>query len=129
MNATIKKMKRRFSRGHRPLYMGSLWRVDQIFLTRRGQRIEVISSLVNDRGELRNLSHVAPSGDPVEAVRYAARHVAGSGNVSGATQARLRWARAQVLSEQDDLIRDHELEDEYLDAFDETLAEIRDAQR
>ena len=106
-----------------------MWRVDQIFLARRGQRIEVISSLVNDRGGLRNLSLVAPTADPREAVRHAARFIAGQGNVSGARQARVRWAREQATTEQDALIRAHDLEDEFLDEFEETLAAVRDQQR
>lgn len=112
-----------------PIRATSMWRVDQIFLARRGQRIEVISSLVNDRGGLRNLSLVAPTADPREAVRHAARFVAGKGNVSSARQARLRWARQQIVTEQDELIRDHELEDEFLDEFEETLAAVRDQMR
>lgn len=123
-------MPRRTPRPHRePIRATSMWRVDQIFLARHGQRLEVISSLVNDRGELRNLSHIAPTSDPIEAVRYAAKHVAGLGNVYSARQARLRWAREQVVTEQDALIRDYQLEDEYLDAFDETLAAVRDQMR
>lgn len=106
-----------------------MWRVDQIFLARRGQRIEVISCLVNDRGGLRNLAHVAPTADPRQAVRHAARHVAGQGNVGSARQARLRWAREQLVTEQDELIRDYELEDEYLDEFEETLSAVRDQMR
>ena len=106
-----------------------MWHVDQIFLARRGQRIEVISSLVDDRGGLRNLSLVAPTDDPREAVRLAAKFVAGKGNVHSARQARLRWARQQVVTEQDELIRDYELEDEYLDAFEETLGAVRDQLR
>ncbi len=106
-----------------------MWRVDQVFLARRGQRIEVISSLVNDRGGLRNLSYVAPTDDPREAVRYAARHVAGLGNVSSAQNARVRWAREQLVSLQDELIRDRDLEDEFLDQFGETLAAVRDQLR
>lgn len=112
-----------------PIRATSMWRVDQIFLARRGQRIEVISSLVNDRGGLRNLSLVAPTGDPHEAVRHAARFVAGKGNVHSARNARVRWAREQMVTEQDELIRDRELEDEFLDEFEETLAAVRDQLR
>lgn len=114
---------------HEPIRATSMWQVDQIFLARRGQRIEVISSLVNDRGGLRNLSLVAPTGDPREAVRLAAKDVAGKGNVYSARQARLRWARQQVVTEQDELIRDYDLEEEYLDAFEETLSAVRDQLR
>lgn len=113
----------------RPLRATSMWEVDQVFLTKRGQRIEVICSLVNDQGGLRNLSIVAPTADPLEAVRYAARDVAGKGNVSGAWNTRVRWAKQQVHTEQDELIRDYQLEDEFLDEFTEVLAEIRDQQK
>jgi len=87
-----------------------MWRVDQVFLARSGMRTEVISSLVNDHGGLRNLSVVAPTEDPREAVRHAARFVAGKGNVSSARNARVRWAREQAATEQDSLVRDLALE-------------------
>jgi hypothetical protein len=106
-----------------------MWRVDQVFLARKGVRVEVTSSLVNDQGGLRNLSVTAPTDDPLEAVRHAARFIAGKGNVSGARQARVRWTREQATTEQDALIRDRQLEDEFLDEFEETLAAVRDQQR
>lgn len=114
---------------HEPIRATSMWYVDQIFLFRRGQRIEVVSSLVNDDGGLRNLSLVAPTSDPREAVRLAAQFVAGKGNVYSARDARLRWAKAQMVTEQENLVRDYQLEDEYLDAFEETLAQVRDQMR
>ncbi|MFC3862045.1 hypothetical protein ACFOPQ_14850 [Deinococcus antarcticus] len=114
---------------HEPIRATSMWRVDQIFLVRHGQRIEVICSLVNDQGGLRNLNIVAPTSDPVKAVRHAAKFVAGKGNVFSARQARLRWAREQVVTEQDELIRDYQLEDEFLDEFEETLSAVRDQMR
>ncbi|MDV6374114.1 hypothetical protein ORD21_05825, partial [Deinococcus sp. ZS9-10] len=88
-----------------PIRATSMWRVDQVFLARKGTRVEVTSSLVNDRGGLRNLSVTAPTDDPREAVRHAARFIAGKGNVSGARQARVRWTREQAVTEQDELIR------------------------
>ena len=114
---------------HEPIRATSMWRVDQVFLARRGQRVEVICSLVNDRGGLRNLSVVAPTDDPQAAVRHAARFIAGKGNVSGARQARVRWAREQTTTLQDELIRDEQLEDDFLDEFEETLAAVRDQMR
>lgn len=113
----------------RPIRATSMWEVDQVFLARKGQRIEVICSLVSDQGGLRNLSIVAPTSDPVEAVRHAARDVAGKGNVSQARDVRVRWAKAQMHTEQDELIRDYQLEDEFFDEFTEVLAEVRDQQR
>lgn len=121
--------RRRAVPSHEPIRATSMWRVDQVFLARRGHRIEVISSLVNDQGGLRNLSMVAPTGDPVEAVRHAAKFVAGKGNVFSARQARVRWAREQMVTVQDELIRDRDLEDEFLDAFEETLSAVRDQMR
>ncbi|MFC4426104.1 hypothetical protein [Deinococcus navajonensis] len=112
-----------------PLRATSMWRVDQVFLTRRGVRVEVVCSLVNDRGGLRNLTVTAPTENPVEAVRHAARFIAGRGNVSSARQARVRWAREQSTTAQDALIRDRLLEDEFLDEFEETLSAVRDQQR
>ncbi|MFC4455768.1 hypothetical protein [Deinococcus sonorensis] len=112
-----------------PIRATSMWRVDQVFLSRSGIRTEVTASLVNDQGGLRNLAVVAPTEDPREAVRHAARFVAGKGNVSSARNARVRWAREQAATEQDNLVRDFQLEDEFLDAFEETLQEIRDRMR
>ncbi|GAA5511679.1 hypothetical protein Dcar01_00391 [Deinococcus carri] len=112
-----------------PIRATSMWRVDQVFLARRGQRIEVTCSLVNDRGGLRNLSVVAPTEDPREALRHAARHVAGKGNVSSARQARVRWTREQSTTLQDELIRATDLEDDFQDAFEDTLQEVRDRMR
>lgn len=112
-----------------PLRATSMWRVDQVFLNRKGVRVEVICSLVNDRGGLRNLAITAPTSDPYQAVRHAARFIAGKGNVHSARNARVRWTRQQLTTEQDELIRDLELEDEFLDEFEETLAAVRDQQR
>ncbi len=109
-----------------PIRATSMWRVDQVFLSRKGQRIEVVSSLVNEQGGLRNIISLAPTEEPLEAVRYAARAVAGMGNVYEARNARVRWARAQSATAQAELIRDYDLEDEYLDSFLETLDIIRD---
>lgn len=106
-----------------------MWRVDQVFLARRGQRIEVTCSLVNDRGGLRNLRVVAPTADPGEALRHAARYVAGKGNVSGARRVRVRWAREQSTTLQDELIRAPQLEEDFQDAFEDTLQEVRDRMR
>lgn len=117
------------NRAYQPIRATSMWRVDQVFLGRRGQRIEVISSLVNEQGGLRNIVSMAPTEEPREAVRFAARAVAGLGNVYEARNARVRWVRSQSATEQDALIRDYELEDEYLDSFLETLDAIRDQMR
>jgi hypothetical protein len=106
-----------------------MWRVDQVFLANRGSRVEVTASLVNDDGGLRNLAVTAPSSDVVEAVRHAAKFIAGRGNVYRAWGARVRWARAQATNEQNDLVRDTTLEEEFVDAFEETLGEIRDRLR
>lgn len=121
--------RRRPVRAPEPLRATSMWRVDQVFLTRRGVRVEVTCSMVNDQGGLRNLSVTAPTEDPVQAVRHAARFIAGRGNVSSARQARVRWAREQTTTLQDELIRDRQLEDEFLDEFEETLSAVRDQQR
>ena len=106
-----------------------MWRVDQVFLSYKGGRIEVTASLVNDDGGLRNLSVVAPTSDPRDAVVHAAQFVAGRGNVYRAFGARIRWAREQAVTEQHNLVRDVELEDAFLEAFEDTLAEIRDRMR
>ncbi|MDL2345672.1 hypothetical protein QOL99_16170 [Deinococcus sp. MIMF12] len=112
-----------------PIRATSMWRVDQVFLARRGQRLEVTCSLVNDRGGLRNLRVVAPTNDPGDALRHAAHFVAGQGNVSTAREVRVRWTREQTTTLQDELIRDRVLEDVFGDAFEDTLQEVRDRMR
>lgn len=112
-----------------PIRATSMWRVDQVFLARKGQRVEVVCSLVNDRSGLRNLSVIAPTEDPREAVRHAARFIAGKGNVSTARNARVRWTREQSTTLQDELIRDEQLEDDFQDEFEEMLAAVRDQMR
>lgn len=105
-----------------------MWEIDQVFLTRRGGRIEVLAQLVGG-GDLRHLPLLAPTEDPVGAVRYAATHLAGRGDVSGARGARVRWSRAQAASEQNALLPGLTLEDEFLDAFEQALSRLRDQQR
>lgn len=111
---------------HRPIRATVMWRVDQVFLARKGQRLQVTCSMVNDAGDLRNLAVVAPTSDSVRAVRHAAEHVAARGNVYSAAGARLRWTHAQMHTEQDALERDLTLEDEFQDAFEEVRREIID---
>nr|WP_110887474.1 hypothetical protein [Deinococcus yavapaiensis] len=120
---------RRQHRPATPLRATSMWRVDQVFLTYKGGRVEVVASLVNDDGGLRNLSVIAPTKDPKEAVEHAARFIAGKGNVYRAWGARIRWAKQQASTEQDALIRDLHLEEAFLEAFEETLDEVRDRMR
>ncbi|WP_261664247.1 hypothetical protein [Deinococcus sp. Marseille-Q6407] len=122
----MKHRGRRRETDHTPIRATAMWRVDQVFLARKGQRLEVTCSLVNDQGDLRNLSVVAPTSDPAEAVRHAAQYVAAKGNVYSASEARLRWAHAQMHTEQDALERDFELEDEFFDAFEEVRLEVLD---
>lgn len=123
------KSPRRSARPVTPLRATSMWRVDQVFLTFKGGRVEVIASLVNDDGGLRNLSVIAPTSDPKEAVEHAARFIAGKGNVYRAWGARIRWAKSQASTEQDALVRDLQLEEAFLDVFEETLDEVRDRMR
>ena len=112
----------------RPIRATSMWRVDQVFLNLSGQRIEVTCSMVNDDGGLRNEKTIAPTRDPLEAVAFAARYVAGKGNVYRAYGARVRWTKV-MATDNIDLVRDLALEDAFLEAFEETLAEVRDRMR
>lgn len=122
----MKRRKPRFRPKPSPIRATSMWRVDQIFLARKGTRLEITASLVNDNGGLRNLSYLAPTDDPVKAVRLAGAYVAGKGNVYSAAQARLRWAHQQLHTEQDALVRDEDLEDEFFDAFEEVRIAVLD---
>lgn len=122
-------MARKYRRSSEPIRATSMWRVDQVFLSRHGQRLQVVCSLVNDREGLRNLSIVAPTSDPITAIRHAARFVADKGNVARPNWVRVRWAQDQLTTEQQELIRDTELEEEFFDAFEETLQEVHDRLR
>ena len=113
----------------RPIRATAMWRVDQIFLQYSGNRIEVLLSLVNDTGDLRNTRVVAPTADPAEAVRFAARFIGGQGNVSRGYGVRIRWTRAQAETEQNALLRDRALEDIFVEGLDESLDAIRDQMR
>nr|WP_221276916.1 hypothetical protein [Deinobacterium chartae] len=106
-----------------------MWRVDQVFLSYSGSRIRVVASLVSDHQGLRNVEVIAPTEDPLEAVRFAARFVASPGNVHRAWGARVRWARARAENAQEDLARDRALEAAFVDAFEDTLDQIRDQLR
>jgi hypothetical protein len=106
-----------------------MWRVDQVFLSHSGTRIKVVMSLVNDRSGLRNETIIAPTADPKEAVRLAARFLGGKGDVSRQFGLRIRWARQQAQSEQDGLVRDLELEGIFLEGLEESLEAIRDQMR
>ncbi len=116
-------------RDWRPIRATAMWRVDQIFLQYSGNRIEVLLSLVNDQGDLRNTRVVAPTDDPAEAVRFAARFIGGQGNVSRGYGVRIRWTRAQAKTEQYALVRDRALEDIFVEGLDESLDAIRDQMR
>lgn len=122
----MKRRGRRRETDYRPIRATAMWRVDQVFLARKGQRLQVTCSLVNDEGDLRNLSVVAPTSDPAAAVRHAAEFVAAKGNVYSASDARLRWTHAQMHTEQDALERDFDLEDEFFDAFEAVRQEVID---
>ncbi len=112
-----------------PIRATRMWRVDQVFLSHSGTRIKVVMSLVNDRSGLRNETIIAPTSDPKEAVRLAARFLGGKGDVSRQFGLRIRWARQQAQSEQDGLVRDHELEGIFLEGLEESIEAIRDQMR
>ncbi|WP_034344875.1 hypothetical protein [Deinococcus misasensis] len=120
--------RRKYRQETRPIRATSMWRVDQVFLNLSGQRIEVTCSLVNDDGGLRNDMTIAPTRDPREAVEFAARYIAGKGNVYRAYGARVRWTKL-LATDDIDLVRDRVLEEAFLDAFEDTLAEVRDRMR
>lgn len=86
-------------------------------------------SLVSLENELRTEKVFPPTGEAFEAIRIVAREMARKGNVSRANTARVRWAQASVISEQDELSRDETLEDAFQKAFDAALDDVRDRMR
>ena len=94
--------------------------MDQVFLRRAGARINAHVSLVSSENELRSERVFPPTSDPVAAVRFAGRQVAGLGNVSRADGVRVRWARDESL------VQDLELEAAFRDAFEEELERLYD---
>ena len=130
---TVKRMARRPSkpnspREFRPLRVRNWW-VDQIFLRRVGGRIVANVSLVSGQNELRTQKVFPPTGDPVDAIRITAREIARLGNVDDASGARVRWALASNVSQQDELEQDKDLETVFAEAFRDALAQVWDDQR
>ena len=113
----------------RPIRATREWSIDQIFLRRSGGRIVANVSLVSLENELRTEKVFPPTGEPFEAIRIIAREMARKGNVSRANTARVRWAQASMISEQDELSRDETLEEAFQKAFDGALDDVRDRMR
>ncbi len=113
----------------RPIRAVREWSIDQIFLRRSGGRIVANVSLVSLENELRTEKVFPPTGEPFEAIRIIAREMARKGNVSRANTARVRWAQASMISEQDELSRDETLEEAFQKSFDAALDDVRDRMR
>ena len=120
-------------RAHSPLEFRPLrvrnWWVDQIFLRRVGGRIVANVSLVSGQNELRTQKVFPPTGDPVDAIRITAREIARLGIVDDASGARVRWAMASNVSQQDELEEDKDLETVFAEAFRDALSQVWDDQR
>ena len=115
-------------REFRPLRVRNWW-VDQIFLRRVGGRIVANVSLVSGQNELRTQKVFPPTGDPVDAIRIIAREIARLGIVDDASGARVRWAMASNVSQQDELEEDKDLETVFAEAFRDALSQVWDDQR
>ena len=115
-------------REFRPLRVRNWW-VDQIFLRRVGGRIVANVSLVSGQNELRTQKVFPPTGDPVDAIRIIAREIARLGIVDDASGARVRWAMASNVSQQDELEEDKDLETVFNEAFRDALSQVWDDQR
>lgn len=126
----MSKKRAKKSAAWQPIRARVMWRVDQVFLGYSGQRIQVAVHLVSDRGQLKNEVIVAPTANPTEAVRFAAFHVGRRGDVTVPhSWIRIRWAVARAHSEQDELVRDPELEQQFREGLEDSLEALRDQMR
>ncbi len=95
------------------------WRVDQVFLRRRANRITAQVSLVSRNNELRYDQVYAPTNNPEAAIVFTARHLARSGRISRAKGVRIRWEHEHSLGQ--DLVQDLDLETIFVNEFEAVL--------
>lgn len=96
-------------------------RLEQVFVARRGGRIELRLVLEAVTGARTRTTLLAPVSDPLEAVRWAGRALARDGEVRDLTRLRLRVERAGAL------VDDPTLAAALVAAFRERAAAAEDA--
>lgn len=71
--------------------------LEQLFVARRGGRIELRLVLIDPAEGRTRATHLAPSADPTEAVRWLGRHLAREGDVHDFRRLRVRVERGGTL--------------------------------
>ncbi len=98
--------------------------LEQVFVSRKGGRVELRLVMEAVSGARSRSSLLAPTGDPAEAVRWAGRQLALAGEVRDLSRLRLRVERAGAL--QDDPALRAELLRGFRDAVLETADDADD---
>jgi hypothetical protein len=81
-------------------------RLEQVFVGRRGGRVELRLVLEAASGARTRTTLLAPGGEPAEAVRWAGRALARAGEVRDVDRVRLRVERGGALVDDPGLARD-----------------------
>jgi len=80
--------------------------LEQLFVARRGDRVELRLVLVDPADGRTRVTHLAPTADEREAVRWLGRHLARGGEIRDLRRLRVRLGRGEQLVEAPELARD-----------------------
>ncbi len=80
--------------------------LEQLFVARRGDRIELRMVLVDPADGRTRVTQLAPTGDEREAVRWLGRHLAHRGEIHDLRRLRVRVGRGERLHDAPVLARD-----------------------
>ncbi len=80
--------------------------LEQLFVARRGDRVELRLVLVDPADGRTRVTHLAPTADEREAVRWLGRHLAREGEVRDLSRLRVRVDRGGQLLDASALARD-----------------------
>lgn len=80
--------------------------LEQLFVARRSDRVELRMVLVDPADGRTRVTHLAPTADEREAVRWLGRHLAREGEIRNLARLRVRVERGGELSDAPALARD-----------------------
>jgi hypothetical protein len=80
--------------------------LEQLFVARRGDRVELRLVLVDPADGRTRVTHLAPTADEREAVRWLGRHLAREGEIRDLRRLRVRVGRGGQLLDAPELARD-----------------------
>lgn len=80
--------------------------LEQLFVARRGGRVELRLVLVDPADGRTRVTHLAPTADEREAVRWLGRHLAREGEIRDLRRLRVRVGRGGQLRDAPELARD-----------------------